>query len=181
LAPHRTRPDDSPPAGPAPAFPRPEADLAVTSQVDARWHGVLERLLFFNDQQHTVRARVAAAIDQYGALQILEEKGTLRLRLERLADAQTLYCVLPDGRPVGCIVYSRDAADRFLVLHVAVEPAFSARGQLADGDVLLRMVGAVRAAARRTRGVQRVDLLYAAGRMRSLKVRPAEIAGARPT
>lgn len=146
----------------------------VTSHLDARWHAVLERMLFFNDQQHTVRARVAAAVEQYGLLQIHEEAGCLRLRLERLPEAQALYCVLPDGRPIGCIVYSRDAADRFLVLHVAVEPAYSARGGLADGgDILLKMVGAVRAAARRTRGVERVDLLYAAGRMRSLRVRAA--------
>lgn len=130
-------------------------------------------MLFFNDQQHTVRARVAAAVEQYGLLQIHEQAGWLRLRLERLPETQALYCVLPDGRPVGCIVYSRDAADRFLVLHVAVEPAYTARGGLADGDILLKMVGAVRAAARRTRGVERVDLLYAAGRMRSLRVRSA--------
>ena len=156
------------------AASRPELDASVTSQVDSRWHAVLERMLFFNDQQHTVRARVAAAVEQYGLLQIHEEGGCLRLRLERLPEAQALYCVLPDGRPVGCIVYSRDAADRFLVLHVAVEPAYTARGGLADGgDILLKMVGAVRAAARRTRGVERVDLLYAAGRMRSLRVRAA--------
>ena len=148
-------------------------DRRVSARGDPRWHSMLERLLFFNDQQHAVRARVAAAIEAYGALRIVEENGSLRLRLERLAQAQALFCLLPDGRPVGCVVYSRDAADRFLVLHVAVEPAFSARGQFADGDVLLRMIGAVRAAARRTRGVERVDLLYAAGRMRSLKVRPA--------
>jgi hypothetical protein len=174
LAPHLPRSDQTDPASALPVpFGAADADLKVTSQIDARWHAVLERLLFFNGQQHTVRARVAAAIEKYGALQISEDRGSLRLRLERLPEAQTLYCVLPDGRPIGCIVYSRDSADRFLVLHVAVEPAFSARGRLADGDVLLRMVGAVRAAARRTRGVQRVDLLYAAGRMRSLKVRPA--------
>lgn len=158
---------------------RAARDLQVSSQVEPRWHPLLERLLFFNDQQHAVRARVAAAIEQYGALRIIEDGGSLRLRLERLPDAQSLFCLLPDGRPVGCVVYSRDAADRFLVLHVAVEPAFSARGQYSDGDVLLRMIGAVRAAARRTRGVERVDLLYAAGRMRSLKVRPPT-AGAPP-
>lgn len=150
---------------------RAARELQVSSKLDPRWLPWLERLLFFNDQQHAVRARVAAAIEQYGALRILDDGGSLRLRLELLPDAQALYCLLPDGRPVGCVVYSRDAADRFLVLHVAVEPAFSARGQYSDGDVLLRMIGAVRAAARRTRGVERVDLLYAAGRMRSLKVR----------
>ncbi len=154
-------------------IPRSDAVLAVTSQLESRWHAVLERLLFFNDQQHMVRAHVAAAIEAYGALQILEEQGTLRLKLERSPDAQTLYCVLPDGRPVGCLVYLRDAPDRFLVLHVAVEPAFSARGQLADGDVLLKLVGAVRAAARRTRGVQRVDLLYAADRTMRGRMRAA--------
>jgi hypothetical protein len=162
------------PAPAGQAASRPELDAVVTSKVDSRWHAVLERMLFFNDQQHTVRARVAAAVEQYGSLQIHDEGGLVRLRLERLPQAQALYCVLPDGRPVGCIVYSRDAADRFLVLHVAVEPAYTARGGLADGgDILLKMVGAVRAAARRTRGVERVDLLYAAGRMRSLRVRAA--------
>jgi hypothetical protein len=162
------------PAPAGQAASRPDLDAVVTSQIDSHWHAVLERMLFFNDQQHTVRARVAAVVEQYGLLQIHEEAGCLRLRLERLPEAQALYCVLPDGRPVGCIVYSRDAADRFLVLHVAVEPAYTARGGHADGgDILLRMVGAVRAAARRTRGVERVDLLYAAGRMRSLRVRTA--------
>jgi hypothetical protein len=169
-----TRSSGPHPVPPGQAVSRPELDAAVTSQVDARWHPVLERMLFFNDQQYTVRARVAAAVEQYGSLQIREEGGLVRLRLERLPEAQALYCVLPDGRPVGCIVYSRDAADRFLVLHVAVEPAYTARGGLGDGgDILLKMVGAVRAAARRTRGVERVDLLYAAGRMRSLRVRAA--------
>jgi len=150
--------------------------LSITSQVDARWHGVLERMLFFNDQQDAVRARVAAAIDRYGAMQIESHGGWLRLRLERLADTQALFGVLGDGRPVGCVVFSRDAADRFLVLHVAVEPAFTARGGLADSDVLLKLIGAVRASARLTRGVQRVDLLYAAGRMRSLRVRSSAAA-----
>jgi hypothetical protein len=162
----------------APIVPRQDVDVVLTSQVEARWHAILERMLFFNDQQGVVRARVAAAIEQYGALQILSDGRFLRLRLERLPEAQALYCTLADGRPVGCIVYSRDAADRFLVLHVAVEPAYTARGGLADGDILLKMVGAVRAAARRTRGVQRVDLLYSAGRMRSLRVRSTVDEGA---
>ena len=173
LALNRTRSPDAPPGGVVTLIPRSDAVLAVTSQLESRWHAVLERLLFFNDQQHMVRAHVAAAIEAYGALQILDEQGTLRLKLERSPDAQTLYCVLPDGRPVGCLVYLRDAPDRFLVLHVAVEPAFSARGQLADGDVLLKLVGAVRAAARRTRGVQRVDLLYAADRTMRGRMRAA--------
>lgn len=171
---NRSSSSSTPPAPAGQAAARPEFDGSVTSQIDARWHSVLERMLFFNDQQHTVRARVAAAVERYGSLQIEQEAGWLRLRLERLPDAQALYCVLADGRPVGCIVYSRDAVERFLVLHVAVEPAYTARGGMAEGgEILLRLVGAVRAAARRTRGVERVDLLYAAGRMRSLRVRSA--------
>jgi hypothetical protein len=171
---NRSRSSPPQPAPDGQTATRSGLDATVTSQIDVRWHAVLERMLFFNDQQHAVRARVAAAIEQYGSLKIEEDGGFLRLRLERLPDAQALYCVLPDGRPIGCIVYSRDAADRFLVLHVAVEPAYSARGGMADGgDILLKMVGAVRAAARRTRGVERVDLLYAAGRMRSLRIRAA--------
>ncbi len=168
---NRSSSGPSPPASDGRVGTRTQIDLSVTSQVDARWHGVLERMLFFNDQQFAVRARVVAVIERYGALQIDRHGDGLRLRLEQLADTQSLFAVLGDGRPVGCVVYSRDAADRFLVLHVAIEPAFTIRGGLADADVLLKLVGAVRAAARLTRGVQRVDLLYAAGRMRSLRVR----------
>lgn len=147
--------------------------LSITSRLEPRWHAVLERLLFFNDGQLAVRAGVVAAIERYGALRIAMVNGCLRLQLERLSDAQTLYCILPDGRPVGCLVYSRDEPTRFLVLHVAVDPVHSARGARSGSDVLLRLVGAVRAAAHRTRGVDRVDLLYSEGRQRSLKVRPS--------
>lgn len=138
---------------------------------------MLERLLFFNDGQQAVRAQVVAAIERFGGLRIVADRGSLRLELERLPEAQTLYCILPDGRPVGCLVYSRDEAHRFLVLHVAVEPAYSVRGSQSGSDVLLRLVGAVRGAAQLTRGVDRVDLLYAEGRPRSFKVRSTAGAG----
>jgi hypothetical protein len=151
--------------------------LSVTSRLESRWHAVLERLLFFNDGQQAVRAQVVAAIERFGGLRIVADRGSLRLELERLPEAQTLYCILPDGRPVGCLVYSRDEAHRFLVLHVAVEPAYSVRGSQSGSDVLLRLVGAVRGAAQLTRGVDRVDLLYAEGRPRSFKVRSTAGAG----
>ena len=163
---------------PNPSIPRRGADtgrvagaksasvVSVTSRVAARWHSAVERMVFFNEYQQSVRPRVAAAVERYGTLQLTDEKGNLRLRLERLPDAQVLFAVLPDGQPIGCVVYSRDVPERFLVLHVAVEPAYTTRGQLAAGEVLLDLVAAVRAAARRTRGGERVDLLYTAGRMR---------------
>ena len=171
MAMNRIRSASASPGAAEEAATRDDRDVVVKSQLDASWLAVLEHMLFFNEQQHSVRARVAAVVDRYGGLQILEEGGRLRLRLEGLPDTQTLYAVLPDGRPVGCVVYSRDEPGRFLVLHVAVEPAFSVRGGMADGDVLLRLVGAVRSAAKLTRGVRRIDLLYAAGRVSSLRVR----------
>lgn len=149
----------------------PVARLVLRSSVEARWRAALEQLLFFNTGQRRVRQELIAAIDRYGTMEIVDVAGRLGVRVGRLPQAQQLFAVGVDGRPLGCIVFCRVDPERLLVLHVAVAEEYAAGGGHAQGMLLMRLVAAVRAIARRTRGVELVELTYGAGRAIRLRAR----------
>jgi hypothetical protein len=58
-------------------------------------------------------------------------------------------------------VFVRLADERFVVLHLGVEPRFGrARALDVNTPVLLRLMHEIRSAARRTHGVHQIELVY---------------------
>ena len=144
-------------------------EIRFVSRLPAAQYGPLEALLFFNGRQERVRSGILAAIERYGTPEIVELDGTLRVRLAGLTDAQCLFAVdasNDQGRPVGLILYVRDSFERITVVHVSVAEQFAAGGSRAGQHLLFRMVQAVRQVARRTAGIERVELFYSQGRPR---------------
>jgi len=119
----------------------------------------LEQLLFFNVNQHRVRLGIQQSIDTYGVPEIYEHDGGLRVRVGDVAGVQTLFAVSDTGRPLGVAVFVRSAHERFAVLHLGVEPRLGATPEL-NTRVLLKLMHEIRRAARRTRGVDRIELVY---------------------
>jgi hypothetical protein len=70
---------------------------------------------------------------------------------------QSLFAVWSDGSPVGVAVFVRVAEDRFVVLHLGVAQR---EGERANSSVLIKLMHEIRGAARRTRGVDRIELVY---------------------
>jgi hypothetical protein len=56
-------------------------------------------------------------------------------------------------------VFVRAAHERFVVLHLVVAPR-DAAGEETNSPVLLKLMHGIRSAARRTRGVDRIELVY---------------------
>ncbi|MBP6514198.1 MAG: hypothetical protein KA224_03415 [Steroidobacteraceae bacterium] len=145
-------------------------DIRFVSQLPATQYVQLEALLFFNGRQERVRSSIVAAIERYGPPQVVESDGSLRVQLNGLDDAQCLFAVdVTNGRerPVGVILYVRESFERITVVHLSVAEQFAAGGVHADDRLLYRMVQAVRQVARRTVGIERVDLFYSQGRPRA--------------
>lgn len=139
----------------------------------------MEELLFFNRQQARVRNRIVDSIQSYGVPEVMETDGTLRVRLDGRADAQSLFGLTGDVEPtlIGAVVYVRDRRERFVVVHIAVDEKHSSVGPGAGQQVLLRMLIAVRRAATATAGVRSVDFFYGQGKARSIDVtRPSDTA-----
>jgi hypothetical protein len=134
--------------------------IEITSRLAAEQRPALEQLLFFNVNQHRVRLGIQQSIDTYGVPELYEQDGGLRIRVGDIAGVQTLFAVSDLGRPVGVAVFVRPAHERFVVLHVGVEPRWGASPAYVNTLVLLKLMHEIRRAARRTRGVACIELVY---------------------
>ena len=134
------------------------SSIEITSKLPTSQRPALEQLLFFNVNQHRVRVGIQQSIETYGVPEIYEHDGGLRVRVGGIDGVQTLFAI-SDGIPVGVAVFVRSAHERFAVLHLGVEPRLSATPEV-NTRVLLKLMHEIRSAARRTRGVDRIELVY---------------------
>jgi hypothetical protein len=132
--------------------------IEITSKLPTDQRAALEELLFFNANQHRVRSGIQQSIEAYGEPEILAIDGGLRVRVRDL-EVQSLFAVSAEGTPVGVAVFMRLADQRFVVLHLGVAPRFHS-GSTGTSPVLIRLLHEIRRAARRTRGVNRIELVY---------------------
>jgi len=145
------------------------ATVHLTSRIDPQHRAALENLLFFNSSQHRVLDGIKYSIERYGAPELVEREGSLRVEIPALPEVQSLFAVRAlDGKPVGVAVFAREAPDRFVVLHVGVLPNPETASHRPECRLLLRLLHEVRHAARRVRGVQKVELLYGKARTRQI-------------
>lgn len=133
--------------------------IGITSKLPPDQRVALEQLLFFNVNQHRVRVGIQQSIEVYGVPEICEHEGGLAVRVGDIEGVQTLFAVSHDGRPLGVAVFVRLARERFVVLHLGVQPRFSAGAEV-NTRVLSRLMHEIRSAARRTQGVDRIELVY---------------------
>jgi hypothetical protein len=133
--------------------------ILITSKLAIEQRAALEQLLFFNVNQHRVRVGIQQSIATYGVPEIYELEGVLRIRVGDIPVVQTLFAVEETGRPVGVAVFVRMAHERFVVLHLVVEPRPGATPDV-NTRVLLKLMHEIRRAARRTHGVDRIELVY---------------------
>ena len=133
--------------------------FSITPTLRANQRVALEHLLFFNVNQHRVLPGIQHSIASYGMPEIFEHQGTLRIRVGNLENVQTLFAVSELGPPLGVAVFVHLPHERFVVLHLVVEPRLRSSSDV-DTPVLLELMREIRSAARRTRSTERVELVY---------------------
>jgi hypothetical protein len=132
--------------------------IRIQGKLPLDQRAALEQLLFFNVNQHRVRLGIQQSIETYGAPEIYEQDGSLSVRVGDIEGVQTLFAVCELGRPLGVAVFVRLARERFVVLHLGVQPR--PRAGEVDTRVLLKLMHEIRSTARRTHGVDRIELVY---------------------
>ena len=141
------------------------ARVTVAAFVDVADRADLERLLFFNPQQHRVRERIIDAVRQHGRPAIIVKDGKMTVGVERRPHVQNLFFFHHQGsrsRLCGVVLYLREPAEDIFILHMAVQPDYSMAGRWASLGLLFRMVDAVKAVGRKVKGVRYVRFMYAA-------------------
>jgi len=138
-------------------------NIRLTSVLPLAFRDELERIVFFNPEQDAVARPLVEAVHRYGVPCIVEEEGRLRFRVRAFGMLQTLYALDASESPttlVGVAMFTRDRHANLSVLHIAVHEDYTSQGRWADAGVVGRMIAAVRSAARRTRGIRTLRILY---------------------
>jgi hypothetical protein len=119
----------------------------------------LEQLLFFNINQHRVRMGIQQSIDTYGVPEIQQHGDGLRVQVGDIVGVQSLFALSGPDQLLGVAVFVRSTHERFAVLHLGVATPRYAAPDLSR-RVLLKLMHEIRGAARRTQGVEHIDLVY---------------------
>ncbi len=133
--------------------------IDITSKLAAEQRPALEQLLFFNINQHRVRLGIQQSIETYGVPEIHECDGWLQVRVGKTGGVQTLFAVSDTNRLLGVAVFIHSPQERLAVLHLGVEPRRHVAPSL-NTRVLLKLMHEIRSTARRTQGVERIELVY---------------------
>jgi hypothetical protein len=147
--------------------------LVVTSTLDSSYREAVEDLVYFNPQQTRFRSHIVRSLERYGTPEVCTGNEFLRIRTDHYPDAQTLYALDEEGASpalAGVVVFVRESEESIAIVQVAVHEDYASTGGYADEMLVMRLVTAVREAAARIRGVQRVSLAYASGRVAHLPV-----------
>ena len=137
-------------------------DLVFSSKAANQSRPALEDLLFFNPRQYRVREGIVDSLAHFGHPRLEQTDDGLRVRVGK-EEAQTLFAFDRDTKnadPVGVVVFLRTSPVEIAILHVAVRPDYSLRGQhrgLGLGTVLVEKVKEI---AHRIVGVEKVVLYY---------------------
>jgi hypothetical protein len=144
------------------------SSIVFTSHVAKLHRGSLEMLVYFNSCQSRVADGIVDAVERFGPLEIVTEIDRLRIRVNGLPEAQSLFAVeAATGRPVGVAVYARPDFQHMIVVHLGIAAEFASGGKRAHEQLLLRLLRELRRNSRRIKGVQTFQLLYLAGRSRN--------------
>lgn len=138
-----------------------------SSRIPANQRAALEDLLFFNEHQSRVREALLEVIERWGCPEIREEAGFLRVTVAGHPGVQCLFAAQARAgslRPLGLVIYVREAADLLTVLHVGLSPAYAAGGRYAEANLLGRLMHEVKRVARRTAGIRQLLVAYRAVR-----------------
>lgn len=147
--------------------------ITYTSELTTEYRERLEHLLFLNPGQHRVRDEILAAIQGHGVPSVISEGGRLRIRLKEGTEVQSLYALTanpPSGELVGAMVYTRSNLATLLVLHIAVEDAYSSQGRRSKEMLVLHFVVKLRQIASRINGIKSVRLLYGGTKVQDIMV-----------
>ncbi|HTE43008.1 MAG TPA: hypothetical protein VK629_19445 [Steroidobacteraceae bacterium] len=155
--------------------------IVFASSVAPIHRGSLEMLVYFNSCQSRVADGIIDAVERFGPPEILTDGDLLRVRVQGMIEAQSLFAVeASTGRPLGVAVYARSDFQHMLVVHLGIAAEFASGGKRAHEQLLLRLLRELRRCSRQIKGVQRCELLYVAGRSRHaerLRAMPARAFG----
>jgi hypothetical protein len=118
--------------------------LHYAHHVPPEYYEALEAMFYFNPNQSKHYHRIAKVIEKYGAPKIVKKNGRVSLSIEGLPDCQCLFAFY-GPKLAGAMIYHRPSKGKVILLHLAVEPSFTAEGPYGSVQLMNMMIDYLRA------------------------------------
>jgi hypothetical protein len=138
------------------------AGIRFTSELRPSRKGELERLVFFNDNQHRVEPCLVEALRSFGAPSMVIEGDRVRFTVPRVPPVQTIFAldVLRRFPPLAAVAIFTREDDTLRVLFVAVREEYVSGGRRERRHVGAHLLELLSQIAARTKGVRWLRLTY---------------------
>jgi hypothetical protein len=136
------------------------ARILFTSILRTTYKEELERLLFFNQNQHKVGTAIPLLMERYGMARVEVLHDRLRVLLDSSPEPQTLFVLERSNGPdrlVGVMVYLREG-DTLSLIMAAVREDYAGLRTEGEEPLARRMVDVLRDVARRVKGITSVTI-----------------------
>jgi hypothetical protein len=143
--------------------------LRYTSTLQPEYSEELERLMFFNPGQQNALATIVDSLERFGSPSVYDDDGCLRVKVEKLAEVQTLFAMDGDSL-AGVLIYSRILHERLTVIHIAVGQDYSSHGKFAHDMLVMRMLALLRNNARRIKGIESIRIMCSGNQIRDYSI-----------
>jgi hypothetical protein len=112
---------------------------------------------------------IVDSLKLFGAPKIVNDKGNIRVKVEKLDDVQSLFA-MDDDKLVGALVYSRVAYEHLAVIQIVVDNDYAHNGRFAERMLVMRMLELLRRNARLIKGIDAICLLSGNNNVREIPV-----------
>ena len=142
-----------------------------TSELNKCYCEEIEKLLFFNPGQKDYIANITHSINLFGQPQIKHSDDNIKIILDGLPDAQTLFAINEDNKMlVGVMIYSRVDVENLVLLHIGVTEAYSSTGTHSNELLVPMFIHRLRSIAKMIKGVNAITLMYGHSKLTHIKV-----------
>ena len=135
-----------------------ENKVSFSSTINPEQRGVLERVIFFNNNQTEYYFDIEHLIKSYGQPRIVEENDRVYLNFEKI-DCQNIFIII-DHNLVGLAIYYRDSLDNIDLVHIVVGEKYSSTGKYADKLLVLQMINKLKKIALKIKGIKTITVKY---------------------
>lgn len=134
-----------------------------------RYAEELERIFFFNGNQKKHLYQINQAVDKFGVISLLKEKGYVKFHFDNLNNFKTVFS-LDDEDPekanlLGVLIYRQQPIENLELIHIAVNEACSFGGEFSNEEVSVRMIEKIRRDASKNKLIKTFTLPYKSSRL----------------
>ncbi|MCU7937925.1 MAG: hypothetical protein KZQ64_05710 [gamma proteobacterium symbiont of Bathyaustriella thionipta] len=146
-------------------------EILFTSELNKQYSKALEKLLFFNPRQKDYILNITHSINLFGQPEICSVDDNIKLTLNGLHDAQTLFALNSENKVlIGVMIYSLVDDENMVLLHIGVTNKYSSKGIHSDQFLVPLFIQRLRHIAKVIKGVKMITIMYGHSRLTQISV-----------